>query len=55
MEVIATFNWSIESGFAIVNTARVRNRTVASSAPRRITGSVRGPAAGTNGIGRAAR
>ncbi|CAG9245418.1 hypothetical protein BDI4_1800007 [Burkholderia diffusa] len=55
MDVIATFNWSIRIDFAIVNAARVRNRTVPSPVPRRMTPSVRGPAAGPASMGRTAR
>ncbi|HHT9028256.1 TPA: hypothetical protein ACT5CO_007012, partial [Burkholderia cenocepacia] len=39
MDVIATFNWSIEIDFAIVGDARVRSRTVPLSAPRRMIAS----------------
>jgi len=34
MDGIATFNWSIAIDFAIVNDARVRNRTESSAASR---------------------
>ncbi|CAI8694932.1 hypothetical protein EMIT0111MI5_20122 [Burkholderia sp. IT-111MI5] len=34
MDSIATFNWSIALGFAIVSDARVRNRTEPSAASR---------------------